>query len=336
MPKPAAGEVLVRFNRTLSTGERAQVEGRAIIVDKLRPLPVEAIVRGYDKRTERDFSRPGNFFSNYEPLTKEAAQAVVEDAIGFDAFTEPVRAIFEQFLEAGRPDYLVSPAHPRLVDGKPSKNPRYLQERLDLEDPRALPVEQVDEPSLSMTLGINTSPLAGQEGSRLTASQVKDWWDLRVITRVNGVAKQDSNTRHMYFKIPRIIAELSAGLTLEPGEPRQFGAVTVTPFPVVHGDSGGPFFAYRVEAEGRSVAYSGDTQWTDALVQAGRDADLFISECYTYDRPTKNHLNFKQLETHLPEINPKRVVLTHMGEEMLRKLDAVPHLAAYDGLIVEL
>jgi 2-keto-4-pentenoate hydratase/2-oxohepta-3-ene-1,7-dioic acid hydratase in catechol pathway len=52
----------------------------------------------------------------------------------------------------------------------------------------------------------------------VTADQVKDWWDLRVLTRVNGVVKQDSNTRYMYFKIPRIIAELSAGLTLDPGD----------------------------------------------------------------------------------------------------------------------
>jgi 2-keto-4-pentenoate hydratase/2-oxohepta-3-ene-1,7-dioic acid hydratase in catechol pathway len=52
----------------------------------------------------------------------------------------------------------------------------------------------------------------------VTADKVKDWWDLRVVTRVNGVIKQDSNTRHMYFKIPRIIAELSAGMTLEPGD----------------------------------------------------------------------------------------------------------------------
>jgi len=52
----------------------------------------------------------------------------------------------------------------------------------------------------------------------VTADKVKDWWDLRLVTRVNGVVKQDSNTRHMYFKLPRIIAELSAGLTLEPGD----------------------------------------------------------------------------------------------------------------------
>ena len=52
----------------------------------------------------------------------------------------------------------------------------------------------------------------------VTADKVKSWWDLRVVTRVNGAIKQDSNTRHMYFKIPRIIAELSAGMTLEPGD----------------------------------------------------------------------------------------------------------------------
>ena len=52
----------------------------------------------------------------------------------------------------------------------------------------------------------------------VTADEVPDPQALRVTCRVNGVAKQDSNTRHMYFRIPRIIAELSAGLTLEPGD----------------------------------------------------------------------------------------------------------------------
>ena len=98
--------------------------------------PDDAIVRGYDKRTERDFSRPGNFFSNYEPLNRATGQDIVEDTIGFDAFTEPVRAIFHEFVDTAGPAYLASPAHPRIVDGKPSKNPRYLQHRPDLEDPR--------------------------------------------------------------------------------------------------------------------------------------------------------------------------------------------------------
>jgi hypothetical protein len=99
--------------------------------------PDDAIIRGYDKRTERDFGRPGNFFSNYEPLDRDDARAIVEDTLGFEAFTEPVRRIFLDCVEQSGPAYLVSPAHPRLVEGKPSKNPRYLQSRPDLEDPRA-------------------------------------------------------------------------------------------------------------------------------------------------------------------------------------------------------
>lgn len=125
-------------------------------------------------------------------------------------------------------------------------------------------------------------------------------------------------------------------VALTPGEARQFGAVNVTPFPVVHGDSGGPFHAYRIEAEGRTLAYSGDTQWTDTLVGAAHDADLFVCEAYSYDKTVKNHLSLKALETHLPEINPKRVILTHMTDDVLHRLDSVPHLAASDGLIVDL
>jgi 2,4-didehydro-3-deoxy-L-rhamnonate hydrolase len=52
----------------------------------------------------------------------------------------------------------------------------------------------------------------------VTADEVKDWANLDVTTRVNGVVKQSSNTKYMHFKVPRIIAELSAGLTLEPGD----------------------------------------------------------------------------------------------------------------------
>ena len=104
---------------------------------RLFQRPDDAVVRGYDHRTEHDFSRGGHFFSNYEPLTREAARAVVEDALGFEAFTEPMQKTFREFVAADRPAYMVSPAHPRLVDGKPSKNPRYLQNRPDLEDPRA-------------------------------------------------------------------------------------------------------------------------------------------------------------------------------------------------------
>jgi GTP-binding protein len=55
----------------------------------------------------------------------------------------------------------------------------------DPEDPRPLPVIEVDEPSLSMVLGINTSPLAGKEGSKLTARQIRDRLDAELIGNVS-------------------------------------------------------------------------------------------------------------------------------------------------------
>jgi ribonuclease BN (tRNA processing enzyme) len=125
-------------------------------------------------------------------------------------------------------------------------------------------------------------------------------------------------------------------VALEAEQSRTFGELKVTPYPVVHGESGGPFLAYRIEAEGRVIAYSADTEWTDTLIPAARGADLFIAEAYYYDKIVKNHLSLKTLEAHLPEINAKRLVLTHMSEDMLARLGDLPHTAAEDGMAVEL
>jgi GTP-binding protein len=55
----------------------------------------------------------------------------------------------------------------------------------DLVDPRPLPVTHVDEPSLSMTIGVNTSPVAGQEGRKLTARMIKDRLDSELVGNVS-------------------------------------------------------------------------------------------------------------------------------------------------------
>ena len=103
---------------------------------RLFQRPDDAIHRGYDKHTEADFSKPGNFFSNYEPLTREAIAAIIDESIKFDQFTEPMQRCLLTFAESARPAFAISSAHPRIVDGKATKNPRYLQVRPDLVDPR--------------------------------------------------------------------------------------------------------------------------------------------------------------------------------------------------------
>jgi hypothetical protein len=103
---------------------------------KLFQRPDEAIHRGYDRQTECDLSQPGNFLSNFEPLGKTEVRELVEDAIGFNKYTEPMQRVILDAATNPGPAYCASSSHPRLVDGKPSKNPRYLQTRPDLVNPR--------------------------------------------------------------------------------------------------------------------------------------------------------------------------------------------------------
>ncbi|MBC8094458.1 MAG: hypothetical protein H7Y43_01480 [Akkermansiaceae bacterium] len=103
---------------------------------RLFQRPDDAIHRGYDKLTEKDFSQGDNFFSNYEPLPAKFARELLDDSIAFYQFTEPMQKLIREIAETGKPNFFVCSAHPRLVEGKPSKNPRYLQLRPDLVNPR--------------------------------------------------------------------------------------------------------------------------------------------------------------------------------------------------------
>ncbi|MGD0613990.1 MAG: hypothetical protein ABSA69_00940, partial [Verrucomicrobiota bacterium] len=87
--------------------------------------PDDAIHRGYDKQAEFDFALRDNFFSNYEPLPSSVARELIEDSIGFYQFTEPMRRVIREAAADGKTGFFVSSAQPRLVEGKPSKNPRY-------------------------------------------------------------------------------------------------------------------------------------------------------------------------------------------------------------------
>jgi hypothetical protein len=100
---------------------------------RLFQRPDDAIHRGLDLETERDLAEPGNFLSNYEALGIREVQAQVEDVIGFNRYSEPMQRFLRTALATGNA-YTVSPANPRIVNGKPSKNPRYLQLRQDLQD----------------------------------------------------------------------------------------------------------------------------------------------------------------------------------------------------------
>ncbi|MDO5502887.1 MAG: hypothetical protein Q4G67_06890 [Actinomycetia bacterium] len=100
--------------------------------------PDDAIIPGYDSTAEADIAA-GAFLSNFEPLDHAAVQEIADDAVALSQFTAPMRELLTDFTAEGpdaRPEFMVCSARPRIVDGKPSKNPRYLQFRPDLADPR--------------------------------------------------------------------------------------------------------------------------------------------------------------------------------------------------------
>lgn len=90
--------------------------------------PDEAIVRGYDKLAELDIITDGRFLTNYELLTKEDAIAIYEDTINYDKYTQPVKDFIKEIIDADDDEVqFVLPSHPRIVNGEPTKNPRYLE-----------------------------------------------------------------------------------------------------------------------------------------------------------------------------------------------------------------
>ena len=102
---------------------------------RLFQRPDDCVHKGYDQQGEADLSSPDSFISNFEPLTRNEIVNIKQDTIGFERYTEPVQDLINNYLEKVKPRYLVVPSDSRIVDGKPTKNPRYLQTRPDLVHP---------------------------------------------------------------------------------------------------------------------------------------------------------------------------------------------------------
>ena len=125
---------------------------------------------------------------------------------------------------------------------------------------------------------------------------------------------------------------------ITPGIPDEVLGFAVRTSEVVH-QSGAPSTAVRLMQGGKVLSYSGDTQWTDALIPVADGADLFIVECYDYSNSQSGHMNFAELKQKRTQFRAKRVMLTHMNPTMLAHLDDARtegFALAEDGLVVEI
>lgn len=101
---------------------------------RLFQRPDDAIHPGFDKQTEHDMAGPGILCANFQPLSQEEMKAYTEQIYFYDLFTPEMQQHMKESAE--KEGFNICSAKPRLVDGAPTKNPRYLQVRPDVEHPR--------------------------------------------------------------------------------------------------------------------------------------------------------------------------------------------------------
>jgi len=122
-------------------------------------------------------------------------------------------------------------------------------------------------------------------------------------------------------------------------EPFRFGlersGLVVVPYEVVHA-SGAPALALRVAWQGHTIAYTGDTEWTEMLIELAQGTDLLIAEGYTDQRKIRFHLDVASLEQHAGRLAARRIILTHLPADLRARAEELGWETASDGMTVDL
>ncbi|MGH7899147.1 MAG: MBL fold metallo-hydrolase [Candidatus Binatia bacterium] len=123
--------------------------------------------------------------------------------------------------------------------------------------------------------------------------------------------------------------------TLVAGENVEIGGVAIEPFSVPHQERE-PSLGLKVRLDGKTILYSGDSGWTEEFVERAAEVDLFLCECCFWETEVYFHINYPQFERNRHRIGARRVVLSHLGREVLSKLDRVKDECARDGMVIDL
>ncbi len=123
-------------------------------------------------------------------------------------------------------------------------------------------------------------------------------------------------------------------VTLQPDEPANVDGIAVLPFRVTH-QSDAISLALKVSYEGKQILFSGDSLWIDRFIEHAAGVDLFLCECSFYREQPGMHVNYQALAAHLDRLTCKRLLLTHLGPEMLAHRNDLAVAVAEDGMVLE-
>jgi ribonuclease BN (tRNA processing enzyme) len=123
-------------------------------------------------------------------------------------------------------------------------------------------------------------------------------------------------------------AEIGAGTTVVQG-------VSIEAFAVPH-VAELVCYGFRITVDGRTIVYSGDTGWTDAFIAKTTGADLFICECSTFETRLDIHVSYPEVAARAASLGCRRLILSHLGAEPLRRRDEITLEIAEDGMVIPL
>ena len=269
---------------------------------RLFQRPDDAVHRGLDKQTELDIADVGNFFCNFEPLSRDAVSQEIANIIEFEQYTSPMQDRMNSFITSDQ-SFVVSSAQPRLVDGTPSKNPRYLQDRTDLLDPfdryvayrgmqlyRATPAgESVPAPVNAILSGRRNNPPDRKAGIR----------SLAVFSPIH------------YQELPELIMDYICSLTGKSPSTTgagSEGALTKGPFNALN-------MVYDLNTTIVSMILTGLGGFSTAAghigpeIEVGHDISMFVPEIWCRLRPDEREPQFLMREGLLEKIED----FTHNG-----------------------
>lgn len=164
------------------------------------------------------------------------------------------------------------------------------------------------------------------------AKQRKRTRPLTIVTPPNGRVRTRELMERLYPGTSGVMDELD----LHFHDYTSYGMIElehlrVTAYPVVHSDEARSH-GLRIEVGDRVIGFSGDTSWTDEIKNIAAGTDLLICECNFFETQTPNHIDYRTLEQHLPELDTQRIILNHLSTEMLANRHQVALTCAEDGM----
>lgn len=158
--------------------------------------------------------------------------------------------------------------------------------------------------------------------------------------KICGPPGTEERVARLFSAMYRELAAKGMPFSLEfkellPQKSLKLGGSTIMPFRVPHQETE-ISLGIRIDTGRHRILYSGDTGWTEDLVIQAQGTDLFICECCYFDTRYPSHLDYPRLLANHERFGTSRLILTHLGREVLARRNEIALEMATDGLAVTL